>query len=46
MAGIEDAWGFASGHTKTTVNYALATFDALKKTIKKLSNYGITIEND
>ncbi len=29
MAGIEDAWGFASGHTKTTVNYSLASFDAL-----------------
>ncbi|AAT43245.1 30S ribosomal protein S5 [Picrophilus oshimae] len=33
MAGIDDAWGFAAGHTKTTVNYALATFDALKKTV-------------
>ncbi len=32
MAGIEDAWGFAKGHTKTTVNYALATFDALRQT--------------
>jgi len=32
LAGIKDAWGFARGHTKTTVNYALATFDALKKT--------------
>jgi len=32
LAGITDAWGFAQGHTKTTVNYALATFDALKKT--------------
>ncbi len=32
LAGIKDAWGFAGGHTKTTVNYALATFDALKKT--------------
>jgi len=32
LAGIEDAWGFAKGHTKTTVNYALATFDALKRT--------------
>jgi small subunit ribosomal protein S5 len=31
MAGIKDAWGFAKGHTKTTVNYALATFDALGK---------------
>ncbi|MFP4546015.1 MAG: 30S ribosomal protein S5 [Methanomassiliicoccales archaeon] len=32
LAGIEDAWGFAKGHTKTTVNYALATFDALVRT--------------
>jgi small subunit ribosomal protein S5 len=32
LAGIKDAWGFARGHTKTTVNYALATFDALRKT--------------
>jgi len=32
LAGIKDAWGFAKGHTKTTVNYALATFDALRKT--------------
>src|SRR5438046_4954219 len=26
LAGITDAWGFTKGHTKTTVNYALATF--------------------
>src|SRR3989454_8387557 len=32
LAGITDAWGFTKGHTKTTVNYALATFDALRKT--------------
>ncbi len=32
LAGIKDAWGFTKGHTKTTVNYAIATFDALKKT--------------
>lgn len=34
MAGIKDAWGFASGHTKTTVNYSFAAFDALKWTSK------------
>ena len=34
MSGIEDAWGFATGHTKTTVNYALATFNAMKETAK------------
>jgi small subunit ribosomal protein S5 len=32
LAGITDAWGFTKGHTKTTVNYALAAFDALTKT--------------
>lgn len=32
LAGIKDAWGFARGHTKTTVNYAIATFDALQRT--------------
>ena len=32
LAGITDAWGFTKGHTKTTVNYALATFHALRQT--------------
>ena len=32
LSGITDAWGLTKGHTKTTVNYALATFDALQKT--------------
>src|SRR3990170_3178890 len=32
LAGITDAWGFTKGHTKTTVNYAIATFDALRAT--------------
>jgi small subunit ribosomal protein S5 len=32
VAGIKDAWGFTKGHTKTTVNYAIATFNALKAT--------------
>src|SRR5438046_5073555 len=32
LAGTTAAWGFAKGHTKTTVNYALATFEALRKT--------------
>jgi len=32
VAGIKDAWGFTKGHTKTTVNYALATFNALEAT--------------
>lgn len=32
LAGIRDAWAFTQGHTKTTVNYALAAFDAMKRT--------------
>lgn len=32
MAGIKDAWGFTSGHTKTTINTSIATFEALRKT--------------
>ena len=31
LAGITDAWGFTKGHTKTTVNYAISTFEALRK---------------
>ncbi len=31
FAGIVDAWGFADGHTKTTVNYAAAAFNALEQ---------------
>ncbi|MCK4444291.1 MAG: 30S ribosomal protein S5 [Thermoplasmata archaeon] len=34
LAGVDDVWGFSKGHTKTTVNYALASFDALKQTAK------------
>ncbi len=43
MAGIEDAWGFTSGHTKTTVNFALATFDALKHTVSMKMNSKINL---
>ncbi|OGS41760.1 MAG: 30S ribosomal protein S5 [Euryarchaeota archaeon RBG_16_62_10] len=32
MAGVKDAWGFTEGHTKTTINYSIATFEALRKT--------------
>ena len=32
LAGITDAWGFTKGHTKPTGNYALAAFDALRRT--------------
>ena len=34
MAGIKDSWGFARGNTKTKVNYCMATFDALKQTVR------------
>lgn len=31
LAGIEDVWTRTEGETRTTVNFAQATFDALKK---------------
>ena len=31
FAGLTDAWGFTSGHTKTTVNYAQAAYEALRQ---------------
>jgi small subunit ribosomal protein S5 len=34
LAGVNDSWGFAKGHTKTTVNYAYATYYALRNTIE------------
>ncbi len=32
LAGIEDIWTFTKGQTRTTVNFAKATFDALQQT--------------
>ncbi|MHC1566483.1 MAG: 30S ribosomal protein S5 [Candidatus Syntropharchaeia archaeon] len=32
LAGIEDAWTKTKGKTKTTLNFAKATFDALRQT--------------
>lgn len=32
LAGIQDAWGFTKGQTRTTINYAKAVYDALKNT--------------
>jgi small subunit ribosomal protein S5 len=29
LAGIRDIWGFSSGETRTTINFAKATFNAL-----------------
>ncbi|HEX9909077.1 MAG TPA: 30S ribosomal protein S5 [Thermoplasmata archaeon] len=34
MAGVKDAWGFTKGHTKTTINFSIAAFEALRKTSK------------
>ncbi|MHA2030621.1 MAG: 30S ribosomal protein S5, partial [Candidatus Kariarchaeaceae archaeon] len=36
LAGIEDAWTQTSGDTRTTSNYAKATFEALKATYNVL----------
>lgn len=32
LAGIEDVWTKSKGQTRTTINFGLATFEALKKT--------------
>lgn len=32
LAGIKDAWGFARGQTRTTVNAAQAAYDAMRRT--------------
>ncbi|MCQ4152834.1 MAG: 30S ribosomal protein S5 [Archaeoglobales archaeon] len=32
LAGVRDVWSITSGETRTTLSFALATFDALKKT--------------
>jgi len=31
LAGIKDCWGFTRGKTRTTINYAKAVFNSLKK---------------
>ncbi len=33
LAGVKDVWTFARGQTKTTINFAKATFEALKQTV-------------
>ncbi len=40
MAGIKDAWGFTKGHTKTTINYSIGAFEALRNT----SQLRVTLE--
>ena len=37
LAHIEDVWSWTKGHTKTTINFAKATFYALKNTYKIIS---------
>jgi len=32
LAGIKDVWAFNRGQTRTTINYARATFEALRQT--------------
>lgn len=32
LAGVRDVWSITSGETRTTLNFAIATFEALKKT--------------
>jgi small subunit ribosomal protein S5 len=32
LAGIRDIWGFSSGETRTTINFAKATYNALMQT--------------
>jgi small subunit ribosomal protein S5 len=34
LAGIRDVWTWTSGETRTTINFAKATFDALKNTMR------------
>ncbi len=34
LAGVEDIWTFSKGQTRTTVNFAKATFDALRQTAR------------
>ena len=32
LAGIKDVWALNKGQTRTTINYAKATFEALRQT--------------
>lgn len=34
LAGVKDVWAQSRGQTRTTLNFALATFDALRQTAK------------
>ncbi len=37
LAGIKDIWSTSSGHTRSTINFAKATYDALRNTYKIIS---------
>ncbi len=38
-AGISDVWTWSKGETRTTINFAYATFDALRRTYKFVTPY-------
>ena len=37
LAGVKDIWSSTKGHTRSTVNFAKATYDALRNTYKIIS---------
>ncbi len=50
LAGIDDVWSTTSGQTRTTINFAGAVFDAIKKlsmvkaSTKDLKKLGVSVE--
>ncbi|MHB8605059.1 MAG: 30S ribosomal protein S5 [Thermoplasmatota archaeon] len=42
LAGVQDVWTFARGQTKTTINFAKATYDALAATSRMRVQPGVT----
>lgn len=38
LAGVKDVWSYSKGHTRCTVNFAKATFSALKRTYAIVSS--------
>ncbi|MEQ9714846.1 MAG: 30S ribosomal protein S5 [Candidatus Asgardarchaeia archaeon] len=43
LAGVKDVRSFSKGHTKTTVNFVKATYNALKNTYKIVAPYDWTL---
>jgi len=37
LAGVKDVWSITKGHTRSTINFAKATYDALRNTYQILS---------